>query len=167
MAKKGRYIYQWPRPMVTVDVLVFGIFGESGDVDKVRRKGGTQTKLLLIRRKKEPFKNKWAIPGGFVEMDEELQDAAKRELAEETGVKTVELEQLHTFGAVGRDPLGRQITVAFMCLVQGERIKAVAGDDAAGVRWFDILSLPEDMAFDHRKVAKYAIARLPGKTIQA
>ena len=93
-AKKGKYIYDWPRPMVSVDAAVFGFFGN-------------KVKLLLINRGKEPFKGKWAVPGGFVGMDEELEDAAARELAEETGLVDVPLEQMHTFGKCGRGAVVR------------------------------------------------------------
>jgi 8-oxo-dGTP diphosphatase len=150
MAKKGRYVYDWPRPMVTVDAIVFAFF-----------KG--RAKLLLINRAKEPFKGKWALPGGFIEIDEELEDAVSRELAEETGLTDVPLEQMHTFGQCGRDPRGRQITIAFIGVTTRTKIRA--GDDAGKARWFDIEKLPKDMAFDHNEVAKFAIARLKKKKI--
>lgn len=133
--------------MVSVDAAVFGLFK-----DKV--------KLLLINRGKEPFKGKWALPGGFVGMDEELEDAVARELKEETGLANVLLEQLHTFGKVGRDPRGRQITVVFMGIVTNEQNIIKAGDDAAEAQWFDIENLPKDLAFDHNDVAKFAIDKL-------
>lgn len=144
MDKKGKYTYDWPRPMVSVDVAVF-TFSED--------KAG----LLLINRKNEPFKGRWALPGGFVEIDEELEDAAARELAEETGLKGVPLEQLHTFGDVGRDPRGRQITIVFMGIAKSGQDKIKAGDDAAEAQWFDIEKLPKDLAFDHNKIVKFAI----------
>ncbi|HEG42586.1 MAG TPA: NUDIX hydrolase [Phycisphaerales bacterium] len=149
MATKGKYIYDWPRPMVTVDAVVF-----AADDDEV--------KLLLIKRKNEPFKRKWAIPGGFVEMDEELQDAAKRELAEETSLTGVKLEQMHTFGTIGRDPRGRQITVIYMGQARPDQMAVQAGDDALEAKWFDIDNLPE-MAFDHDEVAKMAIEKFREK----
>jgi 8-oxo-dGTP diphosphatase len=133
MAEKGKYIYDWPRPMVTVDAVVFGIFQN-------------KAKLLLINRKKEPFKGRWALPGGFVEIDEELEDAVARELAEETGLTNIKLEQMRTFGKCGRDPRGRQITIVFMGIVTKGRTKIKAGDDAAKAQWFDIEKLPKDMA---------------------
>ncbi len=150
MAKKGKYIYDWPRPMVTVDAVVFGVFQN-------------KAKLLLINRKKEPFKGKWALPGGFVGIDEELEDAVVRELAEETGLADIKLEQRHTFGTVGRDPRGRQITIVFMGIATKGQTRIKAGDDAAKARWFDIEELPKDMAFDHNEIAKFAIEKL--KTI--
>ena len=149
MATKGKYIYDWPRPMVTADAVVFA--ADSNGV-----------KLLLIKRKNEPFKGQWAIPGGFVEMDEELQDAAKRELAEETSLTGVELEQMHTFGTIGRDPRGRQITVIYMGLARPDQMAVKAGDDAQEAKWFDIDNLPE-MAFDHDNVTKMAIEKLREK----
>lgn len=147
MAKKGKYIYDWPRPMVTVDAAVFGFFKN-------------KAKLLLIERKKEPFKGKWALPGGFVEIDEELEDAVARELAEETGLANIKLEQMRVFGTVGRDPRGRQITVAFMGVVTKGHTKIKAGDDAAKARWFDIEELPKDLAFDHNEIVKFAIENI-------
>ena len=147
MAVQGKYTYDWPRPMVTVDAAVFR-----------RSAGGWQ--LLFIRRNNEPFAGKWAFPGGFVDMDEELEDAIVRELAEETGLTGVHLEQLHTFGKVGRDPRGRQITIVFMGIVDESQSQVKGGDDAAEARWFDIDELPEDLAFDHDNVAKFAIKRL-------
>ena len=145
MATKGKYTYDWPRPMVTADAVVF--VTDSNTV-----------KVLLIKRKNEPFKGKWAIPGGFVEMDEELKDAAKRELAEETSLTGVELEQMHTFGTIGRDPRGRQITVIYMGQVRPDQMAVKAGDDAHEAKWFDIDKLPE-MAFDHDNVTKMAIEK--------
>lgn len=150
MAKKGKYTYDWPRPMVTVDAVVFAFFDG-------------KAKLLLVNRKDEPYKGKWALPGGFVGIDEELEDAVARELAEETGLAGVRLEQMHTFGRCGRDPRGRQITVAFMGIAEKGLNRIRAGDDAAQVGWFDIEKLPKDMAFDHEKVANFAIEKL--KTI--
>ena len=147
MAKKGKYVYDWPRPMVTVDAVVFAFFAG-------------RAKLLLINRAKEPFKGKWALPGGFVDIDEELEDAIRRELAEETGLVDVPLQQMYTFGKCGRDPRGRQITIAFMGIVAKAKQRIKAGDDAAQARWFDIEKLPKDMAFDHNEVANFAIRRL-------
>jgi len=152
METRGKYIYDWPRPMVSVDAAVFGFFGN-------------KVKLLLINRGKEPFKGEWALPGGFVGMDEELEDAIERELAEETGLVGVQLEQMHTFGKVGRDPRGRQITVAFMGIAIKGHNKIKAGDDAAKARWFDIENLPKDLAFDHNEVARFAIDKLKTKKI--
>jgi 8-oxo-dGTP diphosphatase len=145
MAEKKKYVYDWPRPMVTVDAVVFDVSGET-------------PKVLLIKRDNEPFKGCWAFPGGFVNMDEELEDAVARELAEETGLTRIKLQQLYTFGKCGRDPRGRNITVAFIGITKDNKIKS--GDDAAEARWFDITKLPENMAFDHNDVAAVAIERL-------
>jgi len=153
MTRKGKYIYDWPRPMVTVDAAVFAII-----------KG--RAKLLLIKRGREPFKGKWALPGGFVGIDEELKDAVVRELAEETGLVDVQLEQMHTFGKCGRDPRGRQITIVYMGVVTEQKKTSIkAGDDAAQARWFEIEKLPTDMAFDHDEVAKFAIRKLKRKKV--
>ncbi len=142
----GKYVYDWPRPMVTADAAVFAFFAG-------------QAKLLLIRRKHEPYQGRWALPGGFVEMDEDLPDAAARELAEETGLRNVPLEQLATFGKPGRDPRGRTITVVYFGIAENEREPVEAGDDAAAVQWFDIENLPP-LAFDHDEIARCAISRL-------
>jgi 8-oxo-dGTP diphosphatase len=152
MAKKGKYIYDWPRPMVTVDTVVFTF-------------QNNRVKLLLVKRGNEPFKGKWAIPGGFIEIDEELEDAAARELQEETGLANVSLEQMHTFGRCGRDPRGRQITVVFMGIAAKGQNKVKGGDDASKAKWFDIENLPKDMAFDHSEVAKFAVKRLKKKKV--
>jgi 8-oxo-dGTP diphosphatase len=150
MNKKGKYVYDWPRPMVTVDAIVFAVTPDA-------------IKLLLINRGHEPFKGLWAIPGGFIGMDEELEDAVARELQEETGISGVHLEQMHTFGACGRDPRGRQITVAYMGIIKEGLDRVKAGDDAALAQWFDINNLPQNMAFDHNLVAKLAIEKLKSK----
>ena len=148
MAIKGQYIYEWPRPMVTVDAIVFC-------------NAGSGTKVLLIKRGKEPHKGQWAFPGGFLELDEELVDGAKRELQEETGLKIAELEQFHSFGDIGRDPRGRLITVSFMGFVDSE-LPVEGADDAEQAKWFDINDLPKKLAFDHDLVAQKAIKALKG-----
>lgn len=151
MEKKGKYVYEWPRPMVTVDAAVFAFFHDGA-------------KLLLIKRKRDPNKGRWAVPGGFIEMDEELEDAAARELAEETGLTGVPLEQMRTYGTVGRDPRGRLITVVFMGTIEEKQAVIKAGDDAAEARWFRIDDLPMDMAFDHDEITRFAIRRLKRTT---
>ncbi len=150
MAKKNKYVYEWPRPMVTVDAVIFRLVGG-------------KIKVLLIQRGNEPYKGKWALPGGFVDMDEELEDAVARELAEETGLGGVALEQMHTFGRCGRDPRGRQISVAFFGIANADTKKIKGGDDAAKAEWFDIVNLPEELAFDHDEVIKYGIKTLKRK----
>jgi len=142
----GRYVYDWPRPMVTVDAAVFAFFDG-------------KARLLLVQRKNEPYQGHWALPGGFVEMDEDLPEAAARELAEETGLKNVALEQLHTFGRPGRDPRGRAITVVYFGIARKDWQQVAAADDAAQVQWFDIENLPP-LAFDHEEIARCAIERL-------
>jgi 8-oxo-dGTP diphosphatase len=150
MAHKGTYVYDWPRPMVTVDAAVFAWVE-------------VKAKLLLVQRKLEPYQGHWALPGGFVEIDEDLPDAAARELAEETGLSNIPLEQLRTFGKPGRDPRGRIITILYFGIAGPERRQAKAADDAADVQWFAIDHLPP-MAFDHDELVRCAIAHLKGRS---
>jgi 8-oxo-dGTP diphosphatase len=133
----GKYIYDYPRPAVTVDVVI---------VTREER-----PRVLLIRRKHEPFAGAWALPGGFVDMDEPLDMAANRELLEETGVPAQELVQLHAFGAPGRDPRGRTISIAYLAEVEPDAVKPKAADDAAEVGWFS-LQRPPSLAFDHKEI---------------
>ncbi|WP_116105866.1 NUDIX hydrolase [Lewinella sp. IMCC34191] len=142
--------YKYPRPSVTVDVVVFGY------------DGGETLKLLLIQRGGEPFKGQWALPGGFVDMDEDLETSALRELEEETGVKGLYVEQLYTFGQPGRDPRGRVISVAHYALVNLGDHPATPSSDAAKAEWFALDDLPE-LAFDHAKVIDIATSRLRAK----
>lgn len=137
---------KYERPSVTVDVVIF----------TVRDK---DLKVLLIQRKYWPCEGMWAIPGGFVRMDETLEEAARRELAEETGVEDVYLEQLYTFGDPGRDPRTRVITVAYFALVGADRVHPRAATDAANVGWFSAYD-PPSLAFDHADILRYAIQRL-------
>jgi 8-oxo-dGTP diphosphatase len=146
MGKKGKYVYEYPRPMVTVDAAVVALVEG-------------KARLLLIQRKHEPFQGSWALPGGFVEMDEDLPEAAARELAEETGLRNIPLEQLRAFGKPGRDPRGRTITIVYFGIAGTDWQQAKAADDAATVQWFDIDNLPP-MAFDHDEIARCAIERL-------
>jgi 8-oxo-dGTP diphosphatase len=133
------------RPAVTVDVVIFSL-------------RDSDLKVLLIRRAAPPFKGKWAIPGGYVHPDEALDEAAQRELEEETGLPDVYLEQLYTFGAPKRDPRGRVITVAYFALVSDD-VTVRAGDDAAEAAWHSVYDLP-DLAFDHDEILSYALQRL-------
>ena len=149
MTQKGTYVYDWPRPMVTVDAAVFAWVED-------------KAKLLLVQRKHEPYRGSWALPGGFVEIDEDLPDAAARELAEETGLRNVPLEQLRTFGQPGRDPRGRTITIVYFGIAGPDQRQVKAADDAADVQWFDIDNLPP-LAFDHDEIARRAIAHLKGR----
>lgn len=152
LTKKGKYIYAWPRPMVAADAAAFGFFAG-------------KAKLLLVKRRNEPFKGKWCLPGGFVNIDEELEEAVARELAEETGLTGINLEQIRTFGRCGRDPRGRVITVTYMGIAQEGKSKVKAGDDAAKAQWFDIDKLPTELAFDHNDVTKYVISRLKRRKV--
>jgi len=131
--------------MLTVDAAVF------------RQKDG-KTEILLIRRDRPPFEGHWALPGGFVDMDETLEEAVARELEEETNITGVDLKQLHAFSALDRDPRGRTISVVFWGILN-DRQQAKAGDDARETGWFDINNLPE-LAFDHRDVVEMAIRKL-------
>lgn len=150
---------EYEKPSVTVDMLIFTA-DISGDLE-----------LLLIKRKHPPYQDHWAVPGGFVNMDESLDDAAKRELKEETGIESIHMEQLYTFGSVGRDPRTRVISVAYLALVPKGVLNAVAGDDAAEAEWFKVslddgqLSFDKDieLAFDHEEVIRTAIERMRGK----
>lgn len=110
-----------------------------------------QVFILLIKRGNEPFKESWALPGGFVDMDETLIDAAKRELSEETGITDVNLKQFYTYGDLNRDPRGRTVSVVYYSFVNQDKANAVAGDDAADAYWFSIKNLPL-LAFDHKMI---------------
>lgn len=149
-AQKHHYdARKYDRPSVTVDVVMMSL----------RQK---DLQVLLVKRRSWPFEGMWAIPGGFVNMDESLEAAAKRELQEETGVQDVYLEQLYTFGDPGRDPRTRVITVVYFALLDSERLQVRAASDAADVSWFSVYSLPA-LAFDHEKILQYALHRLRGK----
>ena len=144
-----KYCYQYPHPAVTTDIVIFTLRDQ-------------QLKVLLIKRKGTPYKGKWALPGGFVGIDEDLEQSAKRELAEETGVKGVYLEQLYTFGAPKRDPRERVITVAYFALIPSQKQELRADTDAAAVDWFAINQLP-NLAFDHEHIVDMAHQRLVAK----
>lgn len=146
-----KYTYDYPRPCVTVDCVVFGLDLEGQDL-----------KILLIERGGEPFKGQWALPGGFVNMDETLEQSARRELKEETGLTRLFMEQLYTFGDPGRDPRDRVITVAYYALVKLTDHEIHAATDAKDVAWFAVSDLPR-LAFDHDQVVATALARLKGK----
>lgn len=135
------------RPSVTVDVVIFSLVNHN------------DLQVLLVKRKEAPYKGMWAIPGGFVQMNESLEDAALRELKEETDVANVYIEQLYTFGNPQRDPRTRVITVAYFALVPYDAIIPQAGDDAEETSWFSMFDLPE-LAFDHAEILEYAITRL-------
>lgn len=146
MAEHGVYTYDYPRPMVTVDAAVF-----------TRQEG--EIKVLLIRRKHEPFAGRWALPGGFIEMDEPLEDAAARELAEETGVTGVALKQIGAFGDPDRDPRGRSIGIAYYGVVDGKAHSPEGADDAEEARWWPA-EHPPPLAFDHDLILGTAVRHL-------
>ncbi|HEY6957605.1 MAG TPA: NUDIX hydrolase [Candidatus Limnocylindria bacterium] len=127
-------------------------------VDVVIVTRGRSPRVLLVKRKHRPFQGKWAIPGGFVEPDEDLDVAARRELREETGVTSVGIQQLRAFGAPGRDPRGRTVTIAFLASVPSTRA-ARGGDDASEARWWPLATLPP-LAFDHAEILRVARAAI-------
>jgi len=143
------HTYQYPRAALTVDCVVFGF--DEGEL-----------KVLLIERGLEPFKGKWALPGGFVRVNETLDDAARRELEEEAGLRDVFLEQLCTFGAVDRDPRERVVSVAYYALVKLAAHETKAATDAADARWFPVSKVPK-LAFDHADILTTGLARLKSK----
>ncbi len=145
------HTYQYPRPALTVDCVIFGLDHEEEDL-----------KVLLIERGVDPFKGMWAIPGGFVTPGESVDDAARRELEEEAGLKDVFLEQLYTFGAPDRDPREHVVSVAYYALVNLNDHMLQAGTDAESAAWFSLTDLPK-LAFDHADILKTALARLRGK----
>ena len=138
------FCYDYPRPAVTVDIVVF-----SGDALDV----------LLIQRKHPPFEGCWALPGGFIEMEEPLEASALRELAEETGVTDVALTEVGIFGAPSRDPRGRVITIAYATVVEKSILNVKAGSDASEAAWFSNTELPK-LAFDHNEIIQKALEKL-------
>jgi len=141
------YTYDYPRPAVTVDVVLF-----------LRK--NTDTKVLLIQRKYEPFKDCWATPGGFVDENEDPLVAAKRELTEETAICGVELKPIGFSGTPNRDPRGHTVSLWYLGFVEeADIVGAVAQDDAKAIEWFDLKKLP-NLAFDHRDLLDLAISHL-------
>ena len=138
------YCYKYPHPAVTADCIVFN-------------KEDNRTYVLLIKRKNEPFKDCWAFPGGFINIDESAEDAAIRELKEETGMEISTVEQLKAYSTPNRDPRERVITIAFIAESQIKEVKG--GDDAKEARWFDISTLPP-LAFDHAQILKDALEKV-------
>ena len=139
-----QFCYKYPHPSVTADCVIFGF-------------DGVAIKVLLIQRGIEPFKGKWAFPGGFMKMDETAEECAKRELEEETGLNNASVEQFYTFSDVNRDPRERVITVAHYALVKLSEVKG--GDDAASAKWFDLETIPS-LAFDHDRILRMALSCL-------
>lgn len=148
------YTYTFPRPAVTTDTVVF-------------KTGPQCIEFLLVKRKRDPFKNYWALPGGFLEMEETPEDGARRELKEETGVNALLLKEIGAFGGINRDPRGRTITIAYYTFLKNNRnINIRALTDAEEARWFSINEIP-DMAFDHRSILDEAILKLKSHVILA
>ena len=143
------YSYEYPHPALTTDCVVFGF-------------DGSGLNLLLVERGLKPYKGKWALPGGFVRIDETLEEGALRELREETGVMDIYIEQLQAFSRVDRDPRERVVTVAFLAFVRQEDYEVIAGDDAAKAQWFPVDMLP-DLAFDHSEIVRVALDKLRWK----
>ena len=143
-----KYCYKHPHPAVTADCVIFG-FDESNIM-----------KVLLIQRGNDPYKGKWAFPGGFMNMDETAEQCARRELEEETGLKDVAVEQFYTFTNVNRDPRERVITVAHYALVKLSEVKG--GDDAEKAQWFSLDEIPS-LAFDHEEILNKALQTLKEK----
>ena len=142
--KDNKYCYKYPHPAVTTDCVIFGF-------------DGSELQVLLIERGIEPFKGKWAFPGGFLNMDETAQEGALRELKEETGLENAYIEQFNTYSDPGRDPRERVITIAHYALVRIQEVKG--GDDAAKAQWFPIDEVPQ-LAFDHDKILRDAMRKL-------
>lgn len=135
-----KYCYKYPHPSVTTDCVIFGF-------------NGTKLKVLLVRRGIEPYKGRWAFPGGFMKMDESAEEGALRELKEETGLEGTYVRQFHTFTAPRRDPRERVITIAYYALVRMQAVRG--GDDAADARWFALDEVPQ-LAFDHDRILRKA-----------
>lgn len=149
MPPKKYDVSKYEKPSVTVDVVILTI--QDRDL-----------KVLLVKRDVAPYKNWWALPGGFVRMTETLDAAARRELREETNVKDAYLEQLYTFGEPKRDPRTRVITVAYYALIPSDELDLAASTDVSEVQWFSVYDLPR-LAFDHAKILECALQRIRNK----
>ncbi len=144
---------EYAKPSVTADVILFSVRNDA-------------LQVLLIERAHDPYANHWALPGGFVDDNEDLPTAARRELLEETGLEVDWIEQTQTVGTPGRDPRGWTITVAYYTIVQAKELKPRAGDDAKKAEWFDVTELPS-MAFDHKTIIERARADLQQRLIHS
>lgn len=144
-----KYCYEYPRPAVTTDIVVFGY------QDKA-------LSLLLVERKNDPYKGRWSFPGGFMNMDEDAETCARRELREETGLQVTSMEQLHTFSAVDRDPRGRTVSIAYLAIVDRTQVVVRAADDAADAGWFLLSGIPP-LAFDHDRILEKALDYLSNR----
>lgn len=142
--EENMYCYRYPHPAVTTDCVIFGFDGE-------------RLQVLLVERGIEPYKGRWAFPGGFLKMDETAEEGALRELREETGLERAYIQQFHTFSDPHRDPRERVITIAYYALVKIQEVHG--GDDAASARWFPLSEIPS-LAFDHDYVLRMATQRL-------
>jgi 8-oxo-dGTP diphosphatase len=140
----SKYCYKYPHPAVTTDCVIFGF-------------NGKKLQVLLIKRGIEPFKGRWAFPGGFIKMHETAEEGARRELREETGLENAYIQQFHTFSDPHRDPRERVITIAFYALVKIQDVKG--GDDAVAAQWFPLDEIPA-LAFDHDYILRMAIQKL-------
>ena len=147
--EQKKYTYEYPRPAVTTDCVIFGF-------------DGGELKVLLIERDIEPYKEYWALPGGFINMDEDAETCARRKLREETGFENIYIEQLFTFSAVDRDPRYRVISIAYYALVKLSDYPAHAESDASRITWFPVSKVPT-LAFDHAEILETAKQRLRGK----
>jgi 8-oxo-dGTP diphosphatase len=146
------YTYTYERPALTVDCVVFGLDADSRELQ-----------VLLIQRGEPPFENMWALPGGFIKINEEGEAAARRELEEETGLKDVFMEQLYTFSQPNRDPRGWVISIAYFALVNLRQHTVAAASDARHAQWHKAFELPKELAFDHANILALAIERLQTK----
>lgn len=149
MSRQPSFSYPYPHPAVSTDVVLFTI------------RNGTLC-LLLIQRANPPYEGCWALPGGFLEIDEDLDQCALRELKEETGIEGVYLEQLYTFGKPARDPRERVVSVAYFALTRSDSLRPKAASDARAVAWYPVQSLPA-LAFDHSDIVAAALQRLVAK----
>lgn len=140
------FTYEYPRPAVTTDVVLFS-------------RENDQWRVLLIQRMKDPFRDCWALPGGFLDPDEDPEDGAARELEEETGIRGPTLKPLGFWGRPGRDPRGHTISLVYWAIIEGPYPEAVAGDDATALCWHPLNDLPA-LAFDHDEILQQAQKRL-------
>lgn len=153
MTEKKLFSYKYPHPAVAADLAIFTL-------------QTNQLRLLLIERAREPFKGRWALPGGFVRMHEDLPAVASRELEEETGVAGAYLEQVGAFGNPARDPRERVISVAFFAIIPSDTLHLKSGGDAAAARWWPVTELPK-LAFDHEEIVEHALRRLRDKVLRS
>jgi 8-oxo-dGTP diphosphatase len=157
MPRKPAYCYEWPRPAVTVDIALFTVAGALNNL---------RLQVLLIERDDEPFAAEWALPGGFVRENEDLDAAAVRELQEEAGVAWTALEQVEAVGTPGRDTRGHVVTVVYVGLTAGDRHQLQSRGDARQARWWDVAQRPP-LAFDHEELLGKALRHLRRRLAEA